>query len=437
MKALRPFEVVLLGFFGVMAIGGLLFFVLYDRIFEPEIGYYGNSVIIWGTFDDFEVNEVLFKIMEDDRDFQVVSYKQMDPRTFDSELVNAIAEGRSPDLVLLPSDLLVKHRAKILSLTYEQKPERDFKDSYVDGAEIFLLNDGFYGWPIMVDPLMMYWNRTMFANAGLAVPPTTWETVLSSTLPSINRITTDLDVLQSAVAFGEYDNITNAKEILTMLLFQAGTNIVTEQSGDYLIDLYSISGGGGGLPPGDAALSFYTQFANPVAGSYSWNRSLQRDDLQFLGERLALYFGMGSEYASLAERNPNLNFDVTDVPQGATSNVKRTYGKFYALSILKVSENPQGAFRVAEKLGSAEFSQMFAENLELAPVHRSILSQLATDSVRASLYRASLIAQDWLDPDVEVTENLMRTMITDVTSGRRRVNDAVSDYIDRLGLLFK
>jgi hypothetical protein len=59
--------------------------------------------------------QVISKI---DSAFEVVHYKQIDKRAFQNELLNAIADGKSPDLVILPHELLVTYRSKLLAIPF-------------------------------------------------------------------------------------------------------------------------------------------------------------------------------------------------------------------------------------------------------------------------------------------------------------------------------
>lgn len=434
MLNLRPFEIVLIAIFAAIALFSIGFFAFYQGSSVNEEGIYGNSLSVWGTLDAPAFREVIASIGDADDAFDVVRYTQFDERTFDEELTNAIAEGRSPDLVVLPHDSLITHRAKLVGLSFETIPERTFRDTYVDGAEIFLLADGVYGVPFAVDPLVMYWNRDTFSSNGLANPPSTWEVLVSSVVPSITRITPSLDILESAIAFGEFSNVTNAKSILSMLIIQAGSNIIEENRDSYAVTLNESQSGA--LPAGEAALSFYTQFANPANVNYSWNRALPNDRFQFLGSELAQYFGFGSELSGMRNSNPNLNFDISVVPQGANATTRRTYGTFYAFVIPRASGNTQGAYLAAQQLASAENAAYLTELLGLAPVHRGELGKGTGNPERSIIFESALIARGWLDPDPVASENTFKTMVEDVTSGRARISEAIRDAVGRLRLEF-
>lgn len=433
---MRPFQIVVIGIFGALAVIGLITLSLIKGGGgSSDANPYGESVVVWGTFDKRVMEKLFIDIAENDKPFSVVRYEEKNPETFDLDLLNAIAENRPPDLIILKHDALVTHRTKLFPLDFKTISERQFRDTYIDGADIFLRPDGIYGIPLVVDPLVMYWNRDMISSAGLAGPPKTWEELVSVTVPSITRTDSGLNILRSALAFGEYTNVSHAKKILSMLFLQSGTDIIIEQDGNYVVTLGETSGSV--LPPSEAALAFYVQFAIPANKNYSWNRSQSRDTLQFLAGDLALYFAPGGEYLDLERQNPNLNFDVATVPQGVGASILRNYGDFYALAIPRTSRNVAGAYNAALTIGSEAVVSRIATDLKLAPAYRSVIAQGTSDSIQNVLYRSVLIAHGWLDPNPKGTESVFKTMVEDITSGRELAKESVSDAVGRLQLLFR
>ncbi len=432
----RPFEIILMATFGLIALGSLAFVALYkgggdDAKDKP----YGEQVIVWGTFPMGMFTEVLTTIRSSDKAFGAVQYIEKEPRTFQNDLVNAIADGSSPDLVILPHELLVSLRSKLLPITYETFPERTFKDTYVEGAEIFMGEEGIYGIPFGVDPLVLYWNRDLFSNAGLSNPPRTWEELVNITTPALTKRDDNYQIEKSAIALGEFGNVTNAKEILSMLFLQAGSILVERRGITYRVVLNETVGEG--LPTGDAALSFYTQFSNPASGSYTWNRSLENDRTRFLGGDLALYIGFASEYEDLRKANPNLNFDVAVLPQGSASTVRRNYANFYAFAIPRATANEGGAYNAAVVMAGEDYVELLTEKIQVAPALRSLLGKGSSNPARQIAYQTSLISRGWLDPNPVESEATFKDMIQGVTSGRVRISDAIQDASEQLRLLFK
>jgi ABC-type glycerol-3-phosphate transport system substrate-binding protein len=420
---MRPFQIVLFAIFGAFAVGGLIMFAAFrgfDRTEDPIT----NGVLVWGTLPGVAVQEAITSIATKDQRWARVQYVAQDPRTFSEDLVESIAEGRGPDLILLPNDLLARQQSKLSLLPYTNMPLRDYRDTFIEGAEIFLDQNGFYGFPIVVDPLVMYWNRTMVTSAQLATPPRTWEEMVRDTVPSITKRLDNNDIQTAALAFGEYTNVVNAKPVVLMLMVQAGSRLV-ERVNQIFSTRLNEGRGGEALAPGDAALRFYTQFSNPATITYSWNRGMRSDRDAFLAEDLALYFGFGSEYSYLRAGNSNLNFDIAEVPQGADTNNRKNYGIIYALTIPKTSKNPLGAYEVAATLSGREAGDLLARALGLAPARRDLIQARSGTPVGDVLYRAALIAQGWLDPNPGVSDTVFKDMIESITSGRAKSSESI------------
>lgn len=431
---MRPFEIALISIFGVAAIGALFYFSKYKPAEDPTAKLYGESVVVWGTFDRATVDTLFMELTNDNKPFKAVTYRQIDKRSFGSTLVNAIAEGKGPDLVIMPNSELVTYRSKLFAIPFETLSERTFNDSFIDGAGVFLRSDGIYGIPLAVDPLVMYWNRDIFSSSGLSTPPKTWETLISQTIPAVNRFDTSSNFTQNTIALGESSNITNAKNILTLLFFQAGSDIVTESNYGYAVTLDKAVGGS--MPAGKAGLSFYAQFAMPTKSAYSWNRARQNDRNEFVGGTLGLYFGMGSERSILEKDNSNLNYDVAVVPQGSGVNIYRTYGDFYAFTIPRSSKNIQGAYAVATFLSEDAQAKKFSTLFGLSPVRRSLLGESQVDSFKNVLHQSALIARGWLDPNPVATREIFETMIDGALASHEGTESALRDALARLHALF-
>ena len=431
---IRPFQVGLLGGFALLGVVSLILIATFQGFSTGQGKIYGDAVVIWGTLNNTAIRNTINKIAEDDKDFSVVTYVEKDPRTFEEELVNAIAENRAPDAILMSHEDLVTYRPKLLSIPYENFPLRNFKDTYLDGAEIFALSDGLYALPFAVDPVVMYWNRDIFSTGGLALPPATWE-ALTDTVQQLTLRDATRNILQSTVAFGEYRNVDHGKEVLLTLLLQSGSRMIEESEQNYVVALDEPINQDS-RPPLASTLQFYTEFSNANSQLYSWNRAKENDLNEFLGGTLALYFGYGSEALRVRQRNPNLNFDVTSVPQGAGATIKRVYGQFYGLALLRSTSNPQGTYRALLTLSSPEAAAAISEELSLSPVHRSTIALGSPNPYRQTILSQALIARGWLDPGSEASDTILETMVEDVVSNRQKASAAAGDAVQRFKIAF-
>lgn len=439
MLNLRPFQVVLLAGSLMIFIGSISFLALYRPSPDDDIVRITEDIEIWGTLDKRPIEQQIQKITNDSDRFSQIKYTEMSEEMLVNEFVNALAEGRGPDLIVIAHDQLVELRPKLYAVSYEFLKQRDYFNTYIEGAEIFARNDGIYAIPLAVDPLVMYWNRNLFSNSNIPLPPATWETVRNDTVPRLTRTGGAFDILESALAFGEYRNVRNARAIISMLLLQSGSRMVVETKDSYQIALHQNelqNSGAIGMNPSAATLSFYTEFANPASSLYSWNRSLPEDYQQFLAGTLALYFGYGSELEQLEKANPNLNFDMAEVPQGANATIRRNFGTFYGFAIPRQAKSIAASYEVAQALANAENGQAIAEGLEMASVHRAVLAAGTIDPFQEVRNRGALIARGWLEPSKEATDQAFGAMVEDVTSGRLQVSAAINDAVERLRLAF-
>ena len=163
------------------------------------------------------------------------------------------------------------------------------------------------------------------------------------------------NITDSVASFGEYDNVNNAKALLSTLIMQAGSPIVSldNTTGSFSSSLYQKSANSA-LSPAVSALTFFTDYSNPKKSVYSWNSSLPDSKDSFLAGNLATYFGFASEASDIANKNPNLNFDVTTVPQTLNATAKITFGELYGFAFLKSSPNNLAAFNLVSTLTSAD-----------------------------------------------------------------------------------
>lgn len=432
---LRPFELGLIAFFAFLAITALfLLAVIKPPTDEGDTMVVIGTVNIWGTIPKKSVDEALSKLVQDDKKYMDVKYTYVRPEDFDARLTKATIDEVAPDLLLVSHENLVDLRRRIIPIPEESLPRRDFQNSYIDGAEIYALHDGVYALPIAIDPLAMYWNRTMLAEAGFTLPPTTWESLVSNYFPRLIELRADRSVVRSVVAMGEYGNVRNAFGIISALFIQGGSSGVKESDRGYSISLSSSFSGGN--DPLRSATDFYTRFGQSNNTLYSWNRSFSDDRLRFLGNGLAFYFGYTSEGQDIEQLNPNLNFDIARIPQGEKATLQRTYGKVYGLYLLRSSKNPNGAYFARYMLSQSQYADIIANSAGMSSVFRTSVSKGSNDRYGRIAYESAPITFGWLNPNPKETAEAFNAMVDDINGNRRDLKDAVGDVETRLRNLY-
>jgi ABC-type glycerol-3-phosphate transport system substrate-binding protein len=409
---------ILIGLFVVFLIGGVIIFSTYRGSSKDAV-----TVTIWGTIPATSFSNILQGTpLYQSKEFDI-QYVEKSEENFDADFIESLASGTGPDIFMLPSEKILKHRNKVFAIPYNVFTARQFKDSFIEGSEIYMAPEGTLALPVSVNPLVMYWNRLIFTESKITEPPKYWDEFYNLA-NSISKKDGALNILRSAVAFGEFSNISHAKEIVLNLAMQAGTP-VTIWNGSKVQSVFADPLDKPTIPA-EAAVNFYTEFSNPSKPSYSWNRSLPNSTNYFLGGDLALYFGFASEMSNLQLKNPNLNFDVAKMPVSREGGVDVSFAFFNALAITKSSKNPNAAFSVISILSGADSEAAFSKVLKLPPARRDLLSQKPTDAFESVFYDSAIRAKAWLDPSPTETDTIFKDMIESITSGRARTGEAVA-----------
>ena len=95
---------------------------------------------------------------------------------------------------------------------------------------------------------------------------------------------------------------------------------------------------------------------------------------------LGIYFGFASEISNLQLKNPNLNFDVSEVPTERESKYYVSFANFQGLAITKATKVPAAAFTVISILSGKDGVKAFSEALNLPPTRNDLLDFKPTDA---------------------------------------------------------
>jgi len=423
---MTTFQIIVLALFGFFVLAGVAAFAIFGSSARNNSA---GAVTIWGTIPGATMDTLLASLRQSDKRFLNVVYVYKEPSTYTQALVNAMASGHSPDIFLVTQGTVSSFADKIAPIPYRTTPQASYLSTFIDEGQLFLSPQGALALPFTIDPLVMYWNKDLFATAGVAQPPLYWNEFLSLA-PKITSIDASSNVARSAVALGEWRNITYAKDIRSTLSTQAGDPIVTrEQSGIPQAVLVQSSN------QASSALLFYTEFANPSKTTYSWNRSLPQSRDAFAAGNVAVYFGLASDYAGLLTTNPNLSFGVAPLPQIKGNTSRLTFGDMTGLAISRGAPNPNGAMIIAQALTSAASQQALVSATGLPSVRRDVSVDTSSNASSFVFAQSALIAHGWLDPDTNSTDSIFQTMIESVLSGQQDPAAAVGEASQELSHL--
>lgn len=423
MKNLSTFQIALLGSFAALAVVGVILFALFaNSNASSSVG----AVEIWGTLDQATFSGVLQQLASNgDTNLSQVTYVQKDPATYQSDLTQALANGTGPDLFLITQSDAIADQYEVQPTSYDSLSTTQFQTLFISAADPFLGQNGVIAVPVMADPLMLYWNKDLFATGGFAQPPQYWDQ-LFTIASTLSQKDDSGSITQSAIAFGEFDNVNHAKDILATLIMQAHGSITSVDSttGRMKSELISRSATAS-ESPAETALRFYTEFSNPSKSDYSWNRALPLDQTYFAQGSLGLYVGYASEQGVIKKENPNLNFAVAALPQIHNTTTVVNYSRVYGLALSRVSTNASGAFKVMSDLAGSDNSLALAQAFGMASPRRDVLSG-SSEGAQVTVNKEAISSYSWIDPNPSATSQIFEDMIEHTTSGASSPAEAVS-----------
>ncbi|MCX6713875.1 MAG: extracellular solute-binding protein [Candidatus Vogelbacteria bacterium] len=415
------FQLGLLTAFGIFLAIAMLIFSGILPGFKSTSGTAAGEVVMWGTLSSNFMSAVEGNVNTNNNQFKLI-YVQKPAENFENLLIEALASGNGPDLILAPHEMIIRQQNKIQPIPYETVSQRVFQDTFVDGAKIFATTNGFLALPAYVDPLVYYFNKDLYTNAGIINYPKKWEEIVKEQ-PALTKVDSRNNILQSSVAFGSFSNITNAKDILAMLIMQAGNPIVYD-AGDFKRRVSLSESFGYSPSPAVAATDFFLQFSNPSKVTYSWNRALPEARDVFIGGKLANYFGLASELDTIKGQNPHLNFDTALIPQ-QSGDSRLTFGRFYGVAVLRTSKKLATAMGASTVLAGKAPAQVMVDSFGVVPVRRDILATGIADPFRTVFYNSALISRAWYDVNQTETSNIFRRMLDAIIAGQSTTNEAI------------
>ena len=434
-KDLNIFQIVIVVIFLIMGIIGIAFFATG----KSGVGGTSYKSTIWGVLPKANIDAGLepFRIKGQDPSFTYIEYSE---DGFEQALLKAIAEGNGPDAIIFPDNMYYSQIKRLLTIPNTSVTAESYRNTYLDIGNIFAVSEGFKAFPILIDPLVMYYNVDILKSENILIPPKDW-TEFANINDKIVRKRDNGIIDRAYTALGEYDNVDHAKKIIFALLSQVGVDLSF-----YDFDVGSYTSG---LVRGKTStqnqessnklsrdvLIYYTEFANPTKSSYTWNKSFKSSRESFLSGDLAIYFGPGSEIEYMRTRNPNLNFAIAPIPQAYQDN-KVTQGKVYALGFLVTSKDSNSTYQnVTSFFNTYDMNKSLTESIGLASARRDVLSKSnasKTNADKAVINSSAVFAKTWMDPESNITNGIFSKMINSIVSGSQNISDAISDASDRL-----
>jgi ABC-type glycerol-3-phosphate transport system substrate-binding protein len=413
--------------------------------------FYGNE-----TYSD-TIND--FKKIYPNVNIQIVT--QQYNTEYYQNLIADIAKNAGPDIFTLRNDDLPAYKEYMTPIRQFQgaqlaKYKTDFADLVVretmDRDKVFAITS-------YVDNLALYYNKTILAQSGVAIVPSTWAE-LDGQLNKINkRSATDLNFTQSAISLGTggrsadgIPNINRLQDILPMLIFQQGGQLFDyQQNRSVFGNNKNASDVNSGLSTGQnfntdtsidinsptyKAMKFYADFANPQSNRYSWNNASPNNVDAFVEGKLAYILHYSYFQDTIASRNSRLQYGVAPMPQLDT-NFKKTYGFYFMDGINRNLETDptkakkrEASERFLYFLSLPEQQRKFVTKTSLPAARKDIVNEQLNGDEKLRVFAAgSLFSDNYYKPDVQATEKIWNDLFERVWYGGETLDSSLKKSI--------
>ncbi|MCF7843291.1 ABC transporter substrate-binding protein [Candidatus Gracilibacteria bacterium] len=394
-----------------------------------------GEVVMWGTLPESPMNAIVQEFNPQAKTYRVV-YKEVREEVFNQKLLEALANGTGPDLIMAPYQIILSEASRIYTIPLASLGEKQFKDSYVSGASIFFSPSGAIALPVSIEPMVLFYNRTLFSKHGVINPPAYWDEV-TTVVPKLTLKNNRGQFIESGIALGA-PNTPYAKDIIMAIVGQLGQIPVLSQSNQMGEVYMSVIANeplleGGDIFPLTSVVRFFSQFADASQDTYSWNEFMGKADDFFVAEKLAMYIGYSGELTTLRERNPRAEIEMTGFPQTRGQNTFTTGMRMYGIATLKSSKNPSVAFAVEGQFAGSGISPSIAAIVGGVPAFRGYATTPGLSSVISG---SMLVARGWYDSFYNQSTAYTSAMISDILNNRQGVSDATSIFVSRLQDLY-
>lgn len=303
-------------------------------------GLWENPSVLQGIIADFESKNPNIKI----------NYKENSKIDYRTRLAGRILKDPEteevPDIFRIHSSWLPMFKdnispvplATLTALNFEQ----DFYDVYKKDLK---MGNSYYAIPLMYDGLVLFYNKDLIQKGGVELPKTWWDLKTSASKLTVRDQNGNIEI--AGVAMGLTDNVDHWSDILGLLLKQNGADILkskkTAEDNQRIKDVLSYY------------INFYSDEDRP------WDETQPSSTDLFASGKLAFYIAPSWRVFNLDEKNPNLPFEITSIPQlpildtGNLTNIH--WATYWVEAVNSKSKHQAEAWKFLEFLASKESLQ--------------------------------------------------------------------------------
>ncbi len=375
-----------------------------------------TEIIFWGVENEQAIRPIIDSYSQVNK-IARIAYTQFNENNYEKRLVDALAAGRGPDILMFHNTWLTKHYGKVMPLPVESGFSiTQMRQLFPQVIEADFTNGGnIYALPIYIDTLAFLYNKDFFDAKGVAMTPKNWNE-FQYVIPRLRELDFGNRIIKAGAAIGGSErSIDKASDLLSLIMLQLGTQMIN-QSGEAE---FARTGA-------DKALNFYLQFSNPNSQSYTWNDNLRPSLDNFSQGGAGAIFNYQSAISVIKAKNPYLNLAVSPMLQLAGANQPINYADYWGLTVSNQSQNPGIAWNfILYFSADPAIAEQYLEISKRPPALRSLIQKYLNDPDLGVFASQALTARSWAQPDSAGVRRIFSDMIESVLSGRLLIDSAL------------
>lgn len=356
-----------------------------------------------------------------------VNYMQVSRNNYESNLLSAIASGQGPDAFPVHNRALDKKAGFLLPATASQFSASQIENLFPTEVEQDFVLGGtgstsgqVYALPLYFDTLSLAYNKDIFDQGAVVNPPPTWEE-FQSDVAKLKNISSSGQITRAGAAIGgSQKTVTNAIDILNVLMLQNGWGKVADSSNAAL-----------------GAFKYYLQFADSSSKYYTWNEYQKNDIDSFSSGNAAMIFAYNSDIQNIKNKSPFLRFGIAQMPQVDAANAVN-YADYWGMAVSKQSRNPVWAWDFVIFMATQpQIAGQYSTATGQPPALRELISQKINDAALGVFAKQALTARSWKEPDEAQVNSAYNGAINNVLINRIDPSKAFMQAQDQINQLLK
>jgi len=428
------------------------------------------TLTIWGVNDDADVYNGILTDYHVLHPNVTLNYRVFRLEEYETELVNALAEDRGPDIFLIHNDWVTKYLPKIQPMPPTTKVAiqtvqgtlqktvvyqivsqptvtmKQFKEDYPDvvikdmlrtinvstNPDVRNFQQRVMALPVSVDTLGLYVNKDLLNAAGISTIPESWD-AFQAAVKKLVKYDDAGEIIQAGAALGTGANIERSPDIIAALMMQNGAEMSADDGSPTFSLVPAALSEQRDTPPAYQALSFYTDFANPGKDVYTWNDKQPNSLSAFIDGKVAFFFGYGYDLPIIKAQASKLNLGIAKFPQ-ITGNPVVNFANYWAWTVSKKTKSSDTAWDFLNFMRKPEESQKFLDAaLRPAALKSQLNGQLDNENIGVFASQV-LTSKSWYrGNDPKTADAAFVTMIEDaLISPPEKAGDIIRTAQDKI-----